>query len=473
MTDLSPNAGADTAGAAAAAFDTLALTPALLQGVAAAGYATMTPIQARALPAVLDGRDLIAQAPTGSGKTAAFGLGLLQHLDPAAIRTQALVLCPTRELADQVGQQLRKLAFAIPNVKISVLCGGMPLGPQLASLEHAPHVVVGTPGRLQELLSKRALQLDGLRTLVFDEADRMLDMGFEEPIRAIVAKTPKMRQSLLFSATFPEAIRELARAALRDPVEVTVEGAGAAPTIEQYFYEIEPAKKTPLLGALLLEYRPESCVVFCNMRRDTEEVVGSLSHYGFTALALHGDMEQRDRDEVLVRFANRSCNVLVASDVAARGLDVEDVGAVINYELPTDPDVYVHRIGRTGRAGRGGVALSLCAPREVARVEQIAQRQGLPPSWRRAQPLGGKAHNAPAAPMATLRIDAGKTDKLRPGDILGALTGEAGLKADAIGKINVYPTRSYVAVARGQAAAALARLREGKIKGRKFRVARI
>ncbi|MBX9402172.1 ATP-dependent RNA helicase DbpA [Lysobacter sp. BMK333-48F3] len=473
MTDLSPTAGADATGAAPAAFDALPLTPALLQGVAAAGYAAMTPIQARALPAVLEGRDLIAQAPTGSGKTAAFGLGLLQRLDPAAIRTQALVLCPTRELADQVGQQLRKLAFAIPNLKISVLCGGMPLGPQLASLEHAPHVVVGTPGRLQELLSKRALQLDGLRTLVFDEADRMLDMGFEEPIRAIVAKTPKSRQSLLFSATFPEAIRELARAALRDPVEVTVEGASQAPAIEQYFYEIEPAKKTPLLGALLLEYRPESCVVFCNMRRDTEEVVGSLSHYGFTALALHGDMEQRDRDEVLVRFANRSCNVLVASDVAARGLDVEDVGAVINYELPTDPDVYVHRIGRTGRAGRGGVALSLCAPREVARAEQIAQRQGQPPAWRRAQPLGGKAHNAPAAPMATLRIDAGKTDKLRPGDILGALTGEAGLKAEAIGKINVYPTRSYVAVARGQAAAALARLREGKIKGRKFRVARI
>ncbi len=458
---------------AAAAFDTLPLAPALLQGVAALGYAAMTPVQARALPAILQGRDLIAQAPTGSGKTAAFGLGLLQRLDVAAIRTQALVLCPTRELADQVGQQLRKLAFAVPNLKVSVLCGGIPLAPQLASLEHPPHVAVGTPGRLQELLRKGALRLDGVRTLVFDEADRMFDMGFEEPLREIVAKTPRSRQGLLFSATFPEAIRELGRAVLRDPVEVAVDEQAAAPRIEQYFYEIEPARKTPLLGALLLEYRPESCVVFCNQRRDTEEVVGSLSHYGFTALALHGEMEQRDRDEVLVRFSNRSCNVLVASDVAARGLDVESVEAVVNYELPSDPDVYVHRIGRTGRAGRGGVALSLCAPRELARAEQIAQRQGAPLAWRRAEPLAGKARNAPVAPMATLRIDAGKTDKLRPGDILGALTGEAGLKAEAVGRIQVMATRSYVAVARGQAEAALARLREGRIKGRRFRVGRL
>ncbi|ALN81903.1 ATP-dependent RNA helicase DbpA [Lysobacter antibioticus] len=468
---ISPTAA--PAAAASLTFDTLPLAPALLQGVAALGYTAMTPIQARALPAILDGRDLIAQAPTGSGKTAAFGLGLLHRLDPSAIKTQALVLCPTRELADQVGQQLRKLAFAIPNLKVSVLCGGMALGPQLASLEHAPHVVVGTPGRLQELLRKKALKLDGVRTLVFDEADRMLDMGFEEPMREIVAKTPKTRQSLLFSATFPEAIRDLARGAMREPAEVTVEGEASALQIEQYFYEVEAAKKTPLLATLLLEYRPDSCVVFCNMRKDTEEVVGSLSHYGFTALALHGEMEQRDRDEVLVRFANRSCNVLVASDVAARGLDVEELAAVVNYDLPTDPDVYVHRIGRTGRAGRGGIALSLCGPRETGRAEQIQERQGAPLAWRRAVPLAGKAKNAPVAPMETLRIDAGKTDKLRPGDILGALTGDAGLKADAIGKINVYATRSYVAVARAQAGAALARLREGKIKGRKFRVNRI
>ena len=455
------------------AFDSLPLPPALLQGVEALGYTGMTPIQAQALPAILDGRDVIAQAPTGSGKTAAFGLGLLHRLDPALIRTQALVLCPTRELADQVGKQLRKLAFAIPNLKVSVLCGGIPLGPQLASLTHDPHVVVGTPGRIQELMRKKALHLGGVRTLVLDEADRMLDMGFEEPIREIVGRTPKERQGLLFSATFPDAIRALANAMLRDALEVSIDGGAEPATIDQRFFEVDAARKSPLLAALLLQYRPESCVVFCNMRRDTEEVVGSLAHYGFSALALHGDMEQRDRDEVLVRFANRSCSVLVASDVAARGLDVEDIGAVVNYELPSDPDTYLHRIGRTGRAGRGGMALSLCTPRDLPRAAAIEERQGKPLRWERVQPLSGKGQNVPAAAMATLRIDAGRTDKLRPGDIVGALTGDAGLPVAAIGKIDVFATRSYVAIAHRQAEHALARLRAGKIKGRKFRVNRI
>lgn len=457
-----------------ASFDRLPLTPALLQGVQSLGYTQMTPVQAQSLPAILDGRDLIAQAPTGSGKTAAFGLGLLHRLDPAAGSTQAVVLCPTRELADQVGKQLRRLAFAMPNLKLSILCGGMPLAPQLDSLaQHAPQVVVGTPGRLQELLRKRALDLSAVRTLVFDEADRMLDMGFEEPIRELVKATPASRQGLLFSATFPDGVREISRAMLRDPVEVTVEAGERHAAIEQRFYEVEPARKTQLLATLLLQERPESCVVFCNMRRDVDEVAGSLAHYGFTALALHGDMEQRDRDEVLVRFANRSCNVLVASDVAARGLDVKELALVVNHDVPSDADTYVHRIGRTGRAGREGLAITLCTPREKNRVEAIEQRQGAPLTWYRATPLTGKPNNVPAAAMTTLRIDAGRTDKLRPGDILGALTGDAGLKADAVGKIDVFPTRSYVAVVRSQAAQALARLREGKIKGRKFRVSRL
>ena len=452
-------------------FATLPLAPALLQGVEALGYTVMTPIQAHALPAILEGRDVIAQAPTGSGKTAAFGLGLLHRLDPSKIQTQALVLCPTRELADQVGKQLRKLAFAIPNIKLSILCGGIPLGPQLASLAHDPHIVVGTPGRIQELLQKKALHLGHVRTLVLDEGDRMLDMGFEEAIRAIVAKLPKQRQGLLFSATFPDAIRTMADAMLRDAVHASIDAGVEPATIEQLFYEAEPARKAPLLATLLLQHRPESCVVFCNMRRDTEEVVGSLAHYGFSALALHGDMEQRDRDEVLVRFANRSCSVLVASDVAARGLDVEGIGAVVNYELPTDADTYLHRVGRTGRAGRAGLALSLVSTRELPRAKMIEERQGKPLRWESAVPLAGKPKQVPQAAMATLRIDAGRTDKLRAGDIVGALTGEAGLHKDAIGKIDVFATRSYVAVARAQAANVLERLRAGKIKGRRFRVA--
>ena len=453
-------------------FAGLALEPSLRAGLDALGYTTLTPIQAQTLPAILDRRDLIAQAPTGSGKTAAFGLGLLHHIDAGATRTQALVLCPTRELADQVGKQLRKLATGIANLKLSVLCGGIPLAPQLASLaQHAPQVVVGTPGRVLELVQKDALDLRGVRTLVLDEADRMLDMGFDEPIRALVKRTPKDRQTLLFSATFPESIRILAQAMLRDPLEVSVDGDAHAPRIETHFFEAEPARRAPQLAALLLQFRPESTVVFCNMRRDTEEVVGSLAHYGFAALALHGDMEQRDRDEVLVRFSNRSCNVLVASDVAARGLDIDDIGAVVNYELPTDADTWLHRIGRTGRAGRDGLALSLVASSERNRAALIEQRQGMPLRFERIAPLDGKPRDVPQAAMVTLRIDAGRTDKLRPGDIVGALTGDAGgLAKDAIGKIDVFPTRSYVAVARGEAKHALEQLRAGRIKGRRFRV---
>ena len=453
-------------------FADLALEPSLRAGLDALGYTTLTPIQAQSLPAILDRRDLIAQAPTGSGKTAAFGLGLLHHIDAGATRTRALVLCPTRELADQVGKQLRKLATGIANLKLSVLCGGIPLAPQLASLaQHAPQVVVGTPGRVLELVQKDALDLRGVRTLVLDEADRMLDMGFDEPIRALVKRTPKDRQTLLFSATFPESIRILAQAMLRDPLEVSVDGDAHAPRIETHFFEAEPARRAPQLAALLLQFRPESTVVFCNMRRDTEEVVGSLAHYGFAALALHGDMEQRDRDEVLVRFANRSCNVLVASDLAARGLDIDDIGAVVNYELPTDADTWLHRIGRTGRAGRDGLALSLVASGERNRAALIEQRQGMPLRFERIAPLDGKPRDVPQAAMVTLRIDAGRTDKLRPGDIVGALTGDAGgLAKDAIGKIDVFPTRSYVAVARGEAKHALEQLREGRIKGRRFRV---
>ncbi|XQA67419.1 ATP-dependent RNA helicase DbpA [Xanthomonas sacchari] len=455
-------------------FATLSLSPALAPGIDALGYTSMTPVQAQSLPPILAGQDVIVQAPTGSGKTAAFGLGLLHKLDPALSRAQALVLCPTRELADQVGKQLRKLATGIPNMKLVVLTGGMPLAPQLASLEaHDPQVVVGTPGRIQELARKRALHLGGVRTLVLDEADRMLDMGFEEPIREIASRCDKHRQSLLFSATFPEEIRALARDLLKEPAEITVEGADSAPEIDQQFFEVDPTYRQKAVAGLLLRFTPESSVVFCNTRKEVDEVAGSLQQFGFSALALHGDMEQRDRDEVLVRFVNRSCNVLVASDVAARGLDVEDLAAVINYELPTDTETYRHRIGRTARAGKHGLALSLVAPRETARAQALETEQGQPLRWSRAPLATARPAQLPQAAMVTLRIDGGKTDKLRPGDILGALTGDAGLSGAAIGKIAIYPTRSYVAIARAHAGKALAQLQAGKIKGRRFRVAKL
>uniref|UniRef100_UPI0018FF7845 helicase-related protein n=1 Tax=Xanthomonas fragariae TaxID=48664 RepID=UPI0018FF7845 len=248
------------------------------------------------------------------------------------------------------------------------------------------------------------------------------------------------------------------------------EGGDNAPEIDQQFFEVDPTYRQKAVAGLLLRFNPESSVVFCNTRKEVDEVAGSLQEFGFSALALHGDMEQRDRDEVLVRFVNRSCNVLVASDVAARGLDVEDLSAVVNYELPTDTETYRHRIGRTARAGKRGLALSLVASRETGRAQALEAEQGQPLKWSRAPLATARPAQLPQAAMITLRIDGGKTDKLRAGDILGALTGEAGLSGAAIGKIAIYPTRSYVAIVRAHVDKALAHLHTGKIKGRRFRV---
>jgi len=453
------------------AFNRLPLKPALLASVETLGYSEMTPIQAQSLPAMLEGRDVIAQAQTGSGKTAAFGLSLLQSLSVETIRLQALVLCPTRELADQVSKAIRKLAANIPNVKLLTLCGGMPLGPQLASLTHDPHIVVGTPGRVQEHLKRGSLHGGGIKVLVLDEADRMLDMGFSEAIDDIVGRIAKHHQTLLFSATYPDDIREVSRRVQRDPVEIIVQApAETESAIEQQFVEVEPAHKLDALAQLLSGERGQHALVFCNMRRDVDAVAEELDRRGFSALALHGDMEQRDRDEVLVQFANRSCAVLVATDVAARGLDITALPLVISHDVAHDPDTHTHRIGRTGRAGQTGLAITLCTPREKPKAENIEQALGKPLPWRALKLSPSRGKTLHLAPMKTLVIDAGRQDKLRPGDILGALTGDAGLKADDVGKIDVFATRAYVAVSRALADKALERLRAGKIKGRNFRV---
>lgn len=453
------------------AFNTLPLKPALLASVETLGYSQMTPIQEQSLPAMLEGRDVIAQAQTGSGKTAAFGLSLLQSLQVETIRLQALVLCPTRELADQVSKAIRKLAANIPNVKLLTLCGGMPLGPQLASLTHDPHIVVGTPGRVQEHLKRGSLHGGGIKVLVLDEADRMLDMGFSEAIDDIVGRIAKHHQTLLFSATYPDDIREASRRMQRNPVEIIVEApVDIKPAIEQRFIDVDPAGKLDTLAQLLTGERGQHALVFCNMRRDVDTVANELDSRGFSALALHGDMEQRDRDEVLVQFANRSCTVLVATDVAARGLDITALPLVISYDVAHDPDTHTHRIGRTGRAGQTGLAITLCTPREKPKAENIEQILGKPLSWHPLKVASPRGKTLNLAPMKTLVIDAGRQDKLRPGDILGALTGSAGLNAEDVGKIDVFATRAYVAVARALANKALERLRAGKIKGRNLRV---
>ncbi len=449
-------------------FATLNLIEPLQRGLKELGYVEMMPVQAFSLPPILAGRDVIAQARTGSGKTAAFALGVLAALDAASVKLQGLVLCPTRELADQVSREIRRLARFIPNIKVLTLCGGVPLRPHLASLAHEPHIVVGTPGRILELVQMKALPLKAIRVLVLDEADRMLDMGFADDLRSIIDATNTQRQTLLFSATIPHPIREISRELQRDPLDITVSDVSDESTIEQHFFEVEEQDKIAALEALLLNYRPESVVVFCNTRQDVRSVAEALDARGFAVLSLHGELDQREREEMLVRFANRSCTVLVASDVAARGLDITDLSMVVNFDIAADADTHLHRIGRTGRAGRQGVALSLCLPRESSRANRIEDQLGQKLHWAK---LPSPSDRSPLlAPFVTIAVDAGRQDKLRPGDLLGALTGDAGLPSTAVGKIDVFPTRTYVAIAREWHDKALRRLSAGKIKGRHFRI---
>jgi ATP-independent RNA helicase DbpA len=454
------------------AFSTLGLAPDILANLGDLGYTVMTPVRAASLPHVLAGRDVIAQAKTGSGKTASFGIGLLRGLNPRFFGVQALVLCPTRELADQVTKELRKLARYQDNIKILTLCGGMPMGPQLGSLEHGAHVVVGTPGRVLAHVQKKSLQLHGVKTLVLDEADRMLDMGFHDSIVEVVADIPPARQTLLFSATYAPEIRALSGNFQNDPVVVTVESVHSDAQIEQVFFEIERSSRAAALKAILREYQPASAVLFCNTKQQCDDIEATLRADGFHARALHGDLEQRDRDLTLVQFANGSCPLLVATDVAARGLDIKNVGAVINVELAFEADVHIHRIGRTGRAGQTGLALSLCAPAESPRALEIEKAQGRELTWR-TLPAPSAATPVALPKKVTLNIAGGRKDKLRPGDILGALTGEGGIAGTAVGKIDVFDMQAYVAVDRNVADQALRALAVGRIKGRNFKVRRI
>ncbi len=455
------------------AFSSLPLTAEFLTNLESLDYKAMTPIQAQSLPAILNGQDIQAQAKTGSGKTAAFGIGLLHRLQSQQYITQALILCPTRELADQVAKELRRLARSTPNTKILTLCGGTPTAPQRDSLAHAPHIVVGTPGRILKHLQTGALQLTTVKTLVLDEADRMLDMGFYEDIMTIISATPPERQTLLFSATYPDEIKFISQSIQRDPLDVQVESLHSNKKIQQIFYEIQKGERTQTLIALLQHYRPESSVVFCNRKVQCKELAEALWQQGFHALALHGDLEQKERDQVLVQFSNKSTSILIATDVAARGLDIKDLDAVINFELPHDPEIHIHRIGRTGRAGNEGLALSLFMPAEAAKVNAIEEYQNSSVRIEKPNTLKTRENFRLSPPMVTLSINGGKKNKVRAGDILGALTANAKIPGKQIGKIDLFDTFAYVAVERPIAKQALKILSEGKIKGRKFRVRKL
>ena len=453
------------------AFDVLALKPATLENLRALGYLEMTPIQAATLPDALLGRDLIAQAQTGSGKTAAFALALLANLNPRRFAVQALVLCPTRELADQVTVEIRRLARAEENIKVVTLCGGVALRGQRASLEHGAHIVVGTPGRIMDHLERGYLSLEALGTLVLDEADRMLDMGFFDDITTVVKQCPAARQTLLFSATYPEQIEKLAKQFMRDPVQVRLQEQASQELIEQRFYEVTRANRFETVALLLNHFRPVSTLAFCNTKQQCKELVAYLQQQGFSALALYGELEQRERDQVLAQFSNRSCSVLVATDVASRGLDITQLEAVINVTITPDPEVHVHRIGRTGRAGESGLALSLASMDEMGSVGKIELYQKQVSVWHQRDELTPTGKGPLLPPMVTLQLLGGRKEKIRPGDVLGALTGsDGGFTREQIGKINVTEFTTFVAVQRAIAHEALRKLNAGKVKGRSVRV---
>ena len=450
-------------------FSILKLKPELLASLVNLGYLEMTLVQAETLPKLIDGVDVLARAKTGSGKTAAFGLGLLNKLEPSTYRVQALVLCPTRELADQVAKEIRRLARAIPNVKILSLCGGSPLGAQITSLQHSPHVIVGTPGRVLKHLNKGTVKLDALQTLVLDEADRMLDMGFADELNAILDFVPANRQTLLFSATYADAIAAISARIQRKPVRIDVTQDEQAALITQYWCSVTRENRCDELLRTLRAWGGELNLVFCNTKIDCAEVASYLQSKKVVAVALHGDLDQAERTEVLARFANRSASVLIATDVAARGLDVKDLDAVFNFELPKQPEVYVHRIGRTGRAGKEGLAVSLVEQREEWRWQAIEEllsdtqvlHRGIPDAARSADPL------LPA--MTTIQISGGRKNKLRPGDLLGALTAPGGVPGDAVGSIDLFDTCTYVAVRNAVVPVALRQLADMPIKGRRYR----
>ena len=458
-------------------FSALAFKPeikkAMLANLISLGYTDMTPIQAKSLPSILKNQDVIAQAKTGSGKTAAYGIGLLSKLNVKNYHIQALVICPTRELADQVGKEIQRLARFTKNVKLLTLCGGKPFASQKNSLVYGAHIIVGTPGRLQDHLRKGTLNLEKVHSLVLDEADRMLDMGFYDDIINIISDIPKKRQTMLFSATFPDSIVQMSRSIQKNPLNIQVESLHSHSEIEQLFYEIEKSQRDEALIALLAHYQPESTVIFCNTKKQCEVVATQLKKSGYYAMAIHGDLEQRDRDQILLRFANKSCPILVATDVAARGLDIDDLQAVINYELSREPKIHIHRIGRTGRAGKKGLALSLYTASEQRKINAIEQIQNQPCRRDVLNSLDNNGSPSPP-PMITICIDGGKKNKMRPGDILGALTGEIGITVNQVGKIDIFDFSSYVALDRTIAHKVLKSLQQNsKIKGRRFKVRKL
>jgi ATP-dependent RNA helicase DbpA len=446
-----------------AAFNTIDEIPdPLLEIIDSLGFTNMSEIQEKAIQPILDGADVLAQSKTGSGKTLAFGLPCIMRTNTNKYKPETIIITPTRELADQIAVELRRLASYKANLKILTLYGGVPLRAQAESLAKGAHILIGTPGRIQDHLAKETLVLDTIKTLILDEADRMLDMGFYDEIVKIGSNMPRGKQTLLFSATFPENIEKLAKALLNQPLSIKVDTVIEKNKIDEIVYETSDKFKT--LTTLIQSYKPESLLIFCNTKVEVISLTDTLRGRGHSVIDIHGDLDQRDRNESVIAFSNGSKRILVATDVASRGLDIKNIELVINYDLPFDTEVYTHRIGRTGRADATGKAISLFTAKDSEKCSYVLDKA------KKAQmkDLRVDAQFKMQSSYDTLCLHGGKKTKLRAGDILGTLCKEIGIDNKLIGKINITDTKSYIALHHTVIDEVVKALKKVKIKKKKY-----
>ena len=517
-----------------ARFEDLGLCPEIMKAVKNMGFEEASPIQAKAIPAMMEGKDIIGQAQTGTGKTAAFGIPLLEKIDPKNKKLQAIVLCPTRELAIQVAEEIRNLAKYMHAIKVLPIYGGQEIVKQIRSLKSGTQLIIGTPGRVMDHMRRKTVKMENIHTVVLDEADEMLNMGFREDIETILEGVPEERQTVLFSATMPKPILDITKRFQKNAelIKVTKKEL-TVPNIEQFYYEVKPKNKEEVLSRLLDIYNPKLSVIFCNTKKQVDLLVNGLLGRGYFAAGLHGDMKQAQRDRVMDGFRKGKTEILVATDVAARGIDVEEVEAVFNYDLPQDDEYYVHRIGRTGRAGRVGRSFSFVTGKEVYKLKEIQrycktkiyaqkvpslddvantkmdklmetinriiEEEDLTTYFQMIQAevndsdytsmdiaaallklcSGTKEEDsadmfedtgAEEPGMVRLFINIGKKHKAKPGDILGALAGESGLPGKVVGTIDMYDKYTFVEVPREYARDILNAMDHAKIKGKSVAV---
>lgn len=522
-------------------FEDMNLSPEIYQAVLDMGFEEATPIQSQAISVIMEGKDVIGQSQTGTGKTAAFGIPCLERIDPEDRRLQALILCPTRELAIQVSEEFRKLLKYKDNIRVLPIYGGQPIDRQILALKKGAQVVIGTPGRVMDHMRRHTLKTGTVQMMILDEADEMLDMGFREDIETILFKIPKEHQTLLFSATLSPEILSITKRFQQDPEFIKiVRKELTVPSIEQYYFDVKEKRKLDALTRLIDMYNPSLAMVFCNTKKRVDELTELLQGRGYFAEGLHGDLKQVQRDKVMQKFRNGAIEILVATDVAARGIDVDDIDIVINYDIPQDEEYYVHRIGRTGRAGKTGKAFTFCVGKEIYKLRDIMRftktkiiQQKLPTlsdveemkttlflekiketineghltkyihlvdnlmeedftSIDVAAALlklqlaslaaddidaiddinfnGTDAYGGEGEKMVRLFLSAGKKNKIRTKDIVGAIANEAGVPGKALGAIELFENHSFVDVPREYVQDVLYGMKNAKIKNKKVRV---